>query len=153
MRVLVVISHYYSPEKNPRYASVDESRRGERKLAIERVIEAWRNEFGAGQAVLSPAKRAFEYVPAPVDEVSIRVLTTAGCHLLDDEFCKTSGVSLITTTPSRPRLLGFEAARIFADSRNRYDVFIFSEDDLLVQDALFVDKIVWFTETFGYAAF
>jgi hypothetical protein len=150
MRVLVVVSHYCSPEEEPRYASVDASRVGERKAAIERLIEGWRNEFGAGQAVLSPAKRAFEYVPPPVEEVSIRVLTMEDRHVLDEEFCRTNGVTVVKTSPSHPRMLGFEAAKIFADHRNRFDVFVFTEDDLLVQDALFLDKIVWFTETFGY---
>jgi hypothetical protein len=149
MRALIVIAHYFHPEENPRHSAVNAAKRTDRGNAVRRVIASWRHVFGA-TATLNIEKRAFEPVTGHIDGMAICVLTTKGRHLLDPEFCKANGVQLIDCAIENPRYLGFQATKIFAEARNHFDYFVFSEDDLLVCDPLFFDKYRWFGETFGY---
>jgi hypothetical protein len=58
-------------------------------------------------------------------------------------------VSQIFCQPKSPRELGFFAHSVLADAACDYDWFIYSEDDLLVRDIQFFDKLVWFNRAFG----
>jgi hypothetical protein len=150
MRVLVVVAHYFHPEPDPRHSALNAARRGERETAVRRVLTTWRHLFGDDRAVLNIEKRAYETISPHVDTVTICALTTQGRHLLDAEFCKRHRIMLIERNVDNPRYLGFEAASLFADARHRFDLFVYSEDDLLVQDPMFLHKIRWFGQRFGY---
>jgi hypothetical protein len=150
MRILVVIPHYFHPEAGARHSSVDESRRAERLAVVERVLAAWRHGIGGPHAVLDIERKRFEQLNAGQNEVTLVVLTTGGRHLLDEAFCRRHRVNLVDCKVENPRMLGHEFARFFADNLQRFDLFVFSEDDLLVTDPSFVDKARWFSETFGY---
>ena len=150
MRVLVVVPHYFHPEPGSRHSSVDGKRRDTRKATVERVFCQWRHEFGGPQAVLNIEQKRFEQVNPGLNEVTLVALTTHGRHLLDSDLLRHQRINLIDCKVDTPRLLGHETARIFADNANRFDLFIFSEDDLLVTDTLFLEKARWFAETFGH---
>lgn len=147
MRALVVLVHYFKAEANPKHASVDGSRQENRRRAIQTVIQSWRGLFGTASK-LRFADRSLDIVPSSVD-LDIRVLTVPGCTLVDQEFRNRWSVWETSATPDNPRMLGFFAYRIFAKLAQDYDWFIFSEDDLLVRDPLFFDKLNWFNATFG----
>jgi len=147
MRALVVLVHYFSPEANPRHTSVDESRRENRTQAIQTVIQGWRGLFGTSTK-LRFADRSLDLLPASVD-LDIRVLTVPGCSLVSEDFRRTYGVWETAASPQNPRMLGFSAYQVFAKLAADYDWFILSEDDLLVRDPLFFDKLCWFNATFG----
>lgn len=150
MRVVVVIPHYFYPEEGAVHSSVDEKRREQRREVIGRVLASWRHDFGGPQAILNIEKKRFEQVNPGLNEVTLVALTVQGRHLLDDDMARRHRVNVIDCKVENPRLLGHEAARVFADNANRFDLFVFSEDDLLVTDALFLDKARWFSETFGH---
>ena len=57
---------------------------------------------------------------------------------------------MVERNVDNPRYLGFEAASMFADARHQFDLFVYSEDDLLVQDPMFFHKFRRFVERFGY---
>jgi hypothetical protein len=147
MRALVVLAHYFSAEAKPRHSSVDESRRENRRKAVETVIQGYRGLFGTSSK-LRFADRSLDILPGSVD-LDIRVLTVPGCSLVTPEFRKAHGVWETSAMPDNPRMLGFSAYHIFAKLSDQYDWFIFSEDDLLVRDPLFFDKLAWFNATFG----
>ena len=150
MRVIVVIPHYFHPEAGGAHSSVDATRRTERARAVERVIAAWRHDLGGPQAILNIERKRFEAVNPVLNEITLVVLTTGGRHLLDDATIKRHRVNVVECSIDDPRMLGHEATQIFADNTHKYDLFIFSEDDLLVCDSLFLEKARWFFETFGY---
>lgn len=150
MRVIVVIPHYFHPEAGGAHSSVDATRRAQRAQAVERVLAAWRHDLGGPQAILNIERKRFETVNTVLNEIALVVLTTGGRHLLDDATIQRHRVNVIECKVDDPRMLGYEASRLFADNAHKYDLFIFSEDDLLVNDALFLEKARWFFDTFGY---
>lgn len=151
MRVLVVIPHYFHPEARGVHSSVDATRRTDRARAVDRVISAWRHDLGGPQAILNIERKRFETVNPVLNDVTLVVLTTRGRHLLDESAIKRHKVNIIDCKIDDPRMLGHETPKIFADNAHRFDLFIFSEDDLLVGDSLFLEKACWFFETFGYS--
>ena len=44
---------------------------------------------------------------------------------------------MVARNIDNPRYLGFEAANLFANARHQFDLFVYSEDDLIMQDPLF----------------
>ena len=150
MRVLVVIPHYFHPEVGAAHSSVDEARRAERGRVVERVMATWRHEIGGPQAVLNIERKRYEQINPGLNDVTLVALTTGGRHLLEADMMRRHRVNLVDCKVDDPRMLGHDHAQIFADNANKFDLFVYSEDDLLVTDALFLDKARWFIETFGY---
>ncbi|WP_396595203.1 hypothetical protein [Brevundimonas sp. R86498] len=150
MKALVVLVHYFASEPNPRHSSVDEARRVDRTNVVQRVVRGYRGAFGPS-AEVRYARKQSSYVldmACPVD-LDLRILTVPGHSLLDQPFRDRFGVAQTSAQPTNPRMLGFDAYRVFAKHADQYDWFIYSEDDLLVRDPLFFDKLIWFNRTFG----
>ena len=150
MRIFVVIPHYFYPEPEARHSSVDENRRDERKAMVEKVLLTWRHSFGAPHAMLNIERKKFDRVNLGLNDVTLVVLTTQGRHLLDDDFCKRNRINLVECKVDDPRMLGHDYVRYFAEHLHTFDYFVFSEDDLLVTDPQFIDKVRWFEERFGF---
>jgi len=148
MRILVIFAHYFAAEAKPRHASTDGSRQADRKAAVEGAIRSWRAHFGPS-AMLDVGARSFHMGPRSEDTVDIVVTTTGEKHLMTPDFCTAMGVKVAKHNLEDPRMLGFTAQGLFSAWRNLYDLFVFSEDDLKINDPTFVDKLVWFNRTFG----
>jgi hypothetical protein len=71
-------------------------------------------------------------------------------HLLDADYCRARGVRLYDAKLENPRMLGFTAHKLFADARNVYDVFAFSEDDLRPTGGDMIPRILAFQDDFGW---
>jgi hypothetical protein len=59
-------------------------------------------------------------------------------------------VRLYDAKLDNPRMLGFTAHRLFADARNLYDVFAFSEDDLRLTGSDMIQRILAFQDDHGW---
>jgi len=149
MRVLLAIAHYFRPEEGSTHSSTDAHRRDQRAAALRSAIDSWRGTLGATTALNIEHKR-FEHLRGAVDGLDIAVLTNGTDHLLDAEHARARGVRHITVQLDNPRMLGFAARRLFADARNGYDLFCYSEDDLRLTDPGFVAKIAAFQDAFGW---
>ena len=81
----------------------------------------------------------------------IKVITDGKNHVLDFlDQCYKDFVEEVATSPSDPKQLGFEAHRILADHlQDNYDLYVYLEDDLLIQDPFFFWKIFWFQQQCG----
>lgn len=148
MRVLLAIIHYFRAEEASRHSSTDAHRRDQRAGVLRDVIDSWRGTFGATTTINIEHKR-FERLRGAVDGLDIAVVTNGTDHLLDEEHAKLRGVRHMPAKVENPRMLGFAAQRLFADARNAYDLFCYSEDDLRVADPAFVAKIGAFQDAFG----
>jgi hypothetical protein len=84
------------------------------------------------------------------DQLDIIVLVNGDNHLLDADYCRARGVRLYDAKLDNPRMLGFTAHRLFADARNIYDVFAFSEDDLRPTGNDLISRILAFQDDFGW---
>ena len=148
MRILVTIAHYFSAEANSRHASTSERRRDDRQRAIEEVISAYRGQFGTN-TTLDVGTKSFQPGLGSDDDIDIIAVTTSEKHLLTPDFCRRYGVKVAKLELENPRMLGFSAQQILAERANRYDMFVFSEDDLRINDPSFFSKLVWFNQTYG----
>jgi hypothetical protein len=149
MRVLLVIVHYFKAEDGSTHSSTDAHRRDQRAAVLRGVIESWRGIFGPTTTIDIEHKR-FERIRGSADGLDICVVTNGADHLLDDAHAKARGVRHIKVQVDNPRMLGFAARRIFLETRNAYDLFCQSEDDLRVSDPGFLDRIMAFQDAFGW---
>lgn len=149
MRVLLAIVHYFRAEEDSRHSSTDARRRDQRAAALRLAIDSWRGHLGATTQLNIEHKR-FERIRGAVDGLDIVVLTNGTDHLLDEDHAKARGVRHVAAQVDNPRMLGFAARRLFAEARNSYDLFCFSEDDLRIADPGFVARIMAFQDAFGW---
>ena len=148
MRVLLALVHYFKAEEGSRHSSTDAHRRDQRADVLRRVIDSWRGTLGATTQINIEHKR-FERLRGAVDALDIVVLTNGTDHLLDEAHARARGVRHVRVQLDNPRMLGFAARQLFADTRNAYDLFCYSEDDLRISDPGFVAKVAAFQDAFG----
>ena len=149
MRILLTIAHFFRAEEGSNHSSTDAHRRDQRAAAIRSVIDAWRGHYGPVSAINVWQKR-FEPMIGVADQLDIIVLVNGDNHLLDADYCRSRGVRLYDAKLENPRMLGFTAHKLFADARNVYDVFAFSEDDLRPTGGDMIPRILAFQEDFGW---
>jgi hypothetical protein len=113
------------------------------------VIDAWRGHYGPVFNINVWHKK-FEPMIGVADQLDIIVLVNGDNHLLDAEYCRARGVRLYDAKLDNPRMLGFTAHKLFADARNLYDVFAFSEDDLRLTGSDMIQRILAFQDDYGW---
>jgi hypothetical protein len=149
MRILLAIAHFFRAEEGSNHSSTDAHRRDQRAIAIRSVIDSWRGHYGAVSSI-NVWQKKFEPMAGVADQLDIIVLVNGENHLLDAEYCRSRGVRLYDAKLDNPRMLGFTAHKLFADARNIYDVFAFSEDDLRPTGGDLVPRILAFQDDFGW---
>lgn len=152
MRVLLCIPHYFKPEANARHSSVDVQRKEKRRNALKLVIESWRGFFSGPSGLLKytpPGDVDVLSIPSRVSLLDICVMVHNDHHLLDEELMKKFAVRKISVAISNPRLIGFGSYELMDRYSDRYDWFVFSEDDLCMRDPFVFDKLQWFQDSFG----
>jgi len=111
---------------------------------VAQSIASLHETFAPGLSVAPGARRR---ATRPT-EVHVVVVTTGGNHLLDH---LTSIAPLFehvdVDVPSVE--LGFAVHRVLAEYAGTYDYYCYVEDDLVIRDALFFDKLSWFVNSFG----
>ena len=148
MRILVTIAHYFSAEANSQHGSTSERKREDRQRAIEELICAYRGQFGVS-ATLHVGTKSFQPGVGSDDEIDIVAVTTGDKHLLTPDFCIRYRVKVAKLDLENPRMLGFGAQQIMAQQASKYDMFVFTEDDLRINDPTYFSKLVWFNQTYG----
>jgi len=149
MRILLTIAHFFRAEEGSNHSSTDAHRRDQRAAAIRSVIDAWRGHYGPVSSINVWHKK-FEPMIGAADQLDIIVLVNGENHLLDADYCRSRGVRLYDAKLDNPRMLGFTAHKLFADARNLYDVFAFSEDDLRLTGSDMIQRILAFQDDHGW---
>lgn len=151
MKVLFAVAHFYEPKPNAFYGSeaADPSRR---ILAVTTCISSLYHTLDARQGLLDGQARVAH--PAndvqPV-EVSVVVCTRGASHFVP----KLGGIAhLFTQRPSarEPKYLGLECRAALRDGIGKFDWFCYLEDDLMLTDPLFFQKLGWFRGIGGWDA-
>ena len=148
MRILVVISHYFGPQEFSNrkiYASnVDPIGR---IAALNETIVALHRNFGS-------TRYTFDGVSIPDNGAShprrldIIILTKRHRHLLAE-------IGIIPTSyevefvEDQALHIPFHAQTLLKDRLGQYDFYCMMEDDLIIHDPLFFEKLSWFQEQFG----
>ncbi len=149
MRILLAIVHYWSPEGGAHQSLRPNP--GPRVEALKQQLLFLRR-LGLYQSYLHMADRSVYPANESIrNEIDIRLITDGKHHILanlPNEYH--SCFKEIKTNPENPRSLGFEAQRYLATQiDNNYDLYCYLEDDLLIYDSLFFQKIRWFYKTMG----
>jgi len=150
MRILLAIVHHWNPEGGGRHASLrpDPTPRIE---ALEQQLLALQR-LGRRQAQLNieameaqPANQALQH------DIEIAVITDGEHHLIDRLHPSFHGLySLVLSSPPTARHLGFEAQRFLASRLDdAFDLYGYLEDDLVIRDPMFFQKIAWFSRSYG----
>ncbi|WP_314761966.1 hypothetical protein [uncultured Selenomonas sp.] len=174
MKILVTIPHYYSHNPEGIYASNGDPKRkveNLRKLIVHlktlfespqaycrydlqnadgsRFTDA---DLQAGRPIarsLANYYAANEALHAKVDIV----LSTAGeRHVLDRLGLPQGMYERRDFSDVDPKLLGFTCQDVLKERRGEYDYYCYMEDDLVVHDPLFFQKLAWFDALFGAEA-
>ena len=150
MRILVTIVHYWDPKGSGRHASL-RAEREPRQYALQDQLLALRR-LDTRQGVLNIATKTVEDANHALrHRFTIKVVTDGQHHVLDHlEPDYRQMIEEAPTQPLDPKHLGFEAQRILAEHLDdRYDLYVYLEDDLLIHDPLFFRKIFWFQQCVG----
>ena len=84
-------------------------------------------------------------------QIDIKVITDGEHHVLDRLDPPYRGLfQMVITEPESPKHLGFEAQRFLASRLGEsYDLYGYFEDDLIIHDPFFFQKIDWFRSHVG----
>jgi hypothetical protein len=156
VKVLVTIPHFYDRNGSGKYGSTGPE--AERRVkALADCITGLRQSIGPNQAFLYclhqhvPGRgngRLMAVNDPKASVLDIAVCTTGESHLLERlELPRESFHH--QPVKSDPMLLGFGCHQALRANLGRYDYYCYVEDDLLVQDPLFLQKLSWFTAQFG----
>ena len=151
MRVLLTVAHYFKAEEHDgrvKYASTDPAQRQQRASVLGRMLFSWM-AHQTQASVLNIERKVYETHPGHVDKLDIVLVVQGDNHLVSGAAFQGRSVSVERTEIENPRLLGFECHRVMAERAGDYDLFCFSEDDLLSSDPLFFPKIQAFQQRFG----
>lgn len=146
MRVLVTIPHYCrrTPGPDGFYGSERDTHEV-RAQAVTRCIAALHQTFGehqtlAGRHVSTQANTALRA------HIEIVVVTSFHHHLIE---ALPRNLFFHQPTQVNPRALGFVCHNLMRAAADKFDWFVFLEDDIEVTDALLFDKLTWFNAQFG----
>jgi len=149
MQILVVIAHYFKPEKTPRYASERSEAETSRRENVERIIRTWRGVFGEHQYLQIDEKK-YEAGIGPAAKIDLQLVHLRDHSLVTSDFATEHGVRLRQVEVANPRMLPFAAHHVFKENKSGYDWFVYSEDDILVSDPTTFLKLNAFNKQFGY---
>jgi hypothetical protein len=149
MRILVTIPHYFGPshpENNlPAIGSYIEPL--VRVAALSETIVALHRHFGPNRH-MGDASAIDVDSASPERKVDIVILALRG-HELTAELGLDAGVIETRYVDCKPPWIAFEAQRVFQERLGQYDFYCLMEDDLVIHDPAFFDKLSWFQQNFG----
>ena len=153
MRVLAAIVHHWNPEGDRRHQSLRPNPQP-RINALQRQLLGLRR-LGTRQGYLDIASQAIQNANEALRLVIDPVVVHDGKHHVVDHLDPKYRQDLQqhAAVPESPKHLGFCAQQFLADRLDQeYDLYVYLEDDLVIQDPLFFHKIAWFADQVGQQA-
>jgi hypothetical protein len=141
MRILVTIPHYYKAADGA-HGSSSASSLGRRIQALSEAILALHQLCGYRTCEIDIARKTAIPLPSTC-HVDIVVCTTGTNHLVP-ELPLPSGLFRHHATQAEPLMLGFECHAVLQEFLDRYDYYAFLEDDLVIHDPWFFEKLEQF---------
>lgn len=152
MRILFTIPHFYQPKDNAAHHASQRKNPQPRIQALSECITSLHQVFGKSQYSLD--LRRIQATPAHEDQacdIDVVVCTTGDHHLLD-RLDIPQNLYIHHPTKAESLLLGFECQAVLRDSLGQYDYYCYLEDDLIVRDPWFFQKLRWFNNKAGEKA-
>lgn len=143
MRILFTIAHFYNPSGDGKHASQRNDPQP-RLNALTACVTSLQALYGKSQCMIHigecatiPANQAQNH------EIDIVICTTQGYHLLPQLPLQPKSF-MHHATKCEPLLLGFECQAVLRACLDKYDYFCYLEDDLILHDPWFFNKLNWF---------
>lgn len=147
MKILISIPHYFNPEGNKRHGSGSKNADPRiRALALSLLnIHAL---FGNYQYMID----IFNKIALPTNqktrnEIDIVICTTGDKHILNRLNLPNFFYTNTKRDIDNSMLLGFECQKVLAENLGKYDYYCFMEDDLIINDPLFFEKLIWLNKS------
>jgi hypothetical protein len=154
MRVFVAIAHYFNNEEERQAIRDLDMGSGRwplpRIAALNAEIVALHRYFGPTALSINPNEAA-QFASRSSDVLDIVIVTLPGKNVLPWVGIEPPTIST-EYFDGDPLLLGFEAQRLMRERAGAYDIYGYMEDDLVITDPAFLDKISWFADKFGDTA-
>jgi len=154
MRVFVAIAHYFNNEEERQAIRDLDMGSGRwplpRIAALNAELVALHRYFGPNALTINPNEAA-QFPARSSDALDIVIVTVRGKNVLDWIGIEPPTIQ-IEYFDGDPLMLGFEAQRLMRERAGAYDIYGYMEDDLVVTDPAFLDKISWFANRFGESA-
>lgn len=118
--------------------------------ALSELILALHQQFGPLHCELNHENgiNRFPIAELPKHDITIKICTTDDSHLLS-QLPIPEHLYTHYPTSAKSLLLGFECHHILREHLGQYDYYCFLEDDLIIRDALFFEKLKAFNQMFG----
>ncbi len=148
MKLLFVIPHYCALESRAIYGS-QTGNRAERGLALRRCVLSLNQLLGQSQAMIQVGARQTIQANASLrHDVNVFLITNQADHALSEAALPTDSYQhIVADVP--PMELGFACHRLLKEQFVEYDYCGYLEDDLILHDPWFVEKLVWFSRHVG----
>lgn len=148
MKLLFAIPHYFHPAEGGQYSSTRHEAEA-RTQAFSACLAGLRQVFGAEQRMLDMRRRLAPRANQRLaHEIDVAVCTDGAHHLLD-RLPESLRYFELHQRSTDPRLLGFACHALLRDALGRYDYYCYLEDDLVLHDAWFFQKLAWFSRCRG----
>lgn len=154
MRVQVCIPHYFrehaDPGENPNgYGSLRNGARLQRSIALSRCITGLLNlQRAAETCQLNISHKRIDHLTNSAEPLEIKIsICTDGENRLDDVLdLYRNRIEVITLSSGKPRELPLACRDHLIQNHGEADLLSYLEDDVVIHDPLFFDKLAWFHE-------
>lgn len=145
-RILFTIPHYFRPTESGFHGS-EKGQVRKRIRCLTDCLSTLHQTFGLNQGLVFPPQRCVLRANAVTRaEIDVVVCTTGDSHLLGH---LPPALLRQKSTSADPRLLGYECHAVLYDALGKFDFYCYMEDDLLLSDPLFFQKLMWFSSLAG----
>lgn len=153
MRILLTVPHYFKPQGNGRYGSTQPNPQP-RLAALTQLLRNLHTIYAAPQ---EHWVRVGDHLqPYAVDQATSLTLDVVICTSQDDhlltQLVLPPNLYEQRRTACNPMLLGFECHDILREQLDHYDLFGYLEDDLILHDPGFFNKLHHFVQVAGEAS-
>lgn len=146
MKILITIPHYYNATTESIHGSGKKDPQP-RIHALSACLFNIFSLFGTSQRMIDiQNKKAISVNNNLMHDIDIVICTANNKHLLEHLNVPKSFYRHHQATLEDPKFLGFECRKILGENLGKYDYYSFMEDDLIINDPLFFEKIKWFNE-------
>ncbi len=148
MKILITIPHYYKLSNNGHGSG---SNRPDRRIkALTACLFNIYSLFSKSQKIIDIHKKsAFSVLQDSTFDIDVIICTANNQTLLNHINLPPTFFKHRSTLLEDPKFLDFECQKALKENLGKYDYYCFMEDDLIINDALFFEKLIWFNSLFG----
>lgn len=148
MKILITIPHYYNQSNENGHGSSSNNPL-QRINALSLCLYNLHSLFNHSQCMIDIFdKKTISTNNNFTHDLDIVICTTDNKHLLEHTKLPKNFYKHRQTSLENPQFLGFECQKVLKENLGKYDYYCFMEDDLIINDPLFFEKIKWFSDDY-----